>query len=175
MCVIYIHKNDIKLSSISECVKKYLEDEESEHPEFTKNVMDDFPDEPAYKKCRTTLNSAAKLESLVLIIFKLIHDFLNLLSNSFDQIQVLTIIMIIACCNYKAGAAKWEPPHGRFRHFFYPWSEYVKVGAVLRYCAYEVMALHGVLHSEIQVFLPLPVHASKLVQNRMCIFIYIQS
>ncbi|XP_050269117.1 aluminum-activated malate transporter 9-like [Quercus robur] len=99
--------------SLEECVKKYLEDEESEHPEFTKNVMDDFPDEPAYKKCRTTLNSAAKLESL-------------------------------------AGAAKWEPPHGRFRHFFYPWSEYVKVGAVLRYCAYEVMALHGVLHSEIQ-------------------------
>nr|POF05493.1 aluminum-activated malate transporter 9 [Quercus suber] len=99
--------------SLEECVKKYLEDEESEHPEFTKNVMDDFPDEPAYKKCRTTLNSAAKLESL-------------------------------------ANAAKWEPPHGRFRHFFYPWSEYVKVGAVLRYCAYEVMALHGVLHSEIQ-------------------------
>ncbi|KAG5563344.1 hypothetical protein RHGRI_005929 [Rhododendron griersonianum] len=49
-----------------------------------------------------------------------------------------------------AVAAKWEPPHGRFRHFFYPWSEYVKVSAVLRYCAYEVMALHGVLHSEIQ-------------------------
>lgn len=27
----------------------------------------------------------------------------------------------------------------------------MKVGAVLRYCAYEVMALHGILHSEIQV------------------------
>ena len=51
----------------------------------------------------------------------------------------------------KANSAKWEPPHGRFRQFFYPWSEYVKVGAVLRYCAYEVMALHGVLHSENQV------------------------
>lgn len=51
----------------------------------------------------------------------------------------------------QANSAKWEPPHGRFKHFFYPWSEYVKVGAVLRYCAYEVMALHGVLHSEIQV------------------------
>lgn len=57
--------------------------------------------------------------------------------------------------NCKANSAKWEPPHGRFRHFFYPWSEYVKVGAVLRYCAYEVMALHGVLHSEIQVSLSL--------------------
>lgn len=35
---------------------------------------------------------------------------------------------------------------------FYPWGEYVKVGAVLRHCAYEVMALHGCLHSEIQVY-----------------------
>ncbi|KAJ4832355.1 hypothetical protein Tsubulata_002153 [Turnera subulata] len=99
--------------SLEECVKKYLEDEGLEHPEFCKTVMDEFPDEPNYKKCKSTLNSSAKLETL-------------------------------------ANSAKWEPPHGRFRHFFYPWSEYVKVGAVLRYCAYEVMALHGVLHSEIQ-------------------------
>ncbi|KAK4435425.1 Aluminum-activated malate transporter 9 [Sesamum alatum] len=99
--------------ALEECVRKYLEDDGSDHPELTKTVMDDFPDEPAYKKCRSTLNSSAKLESL-------------------------------------ANSAKWEPPHGRFQHFFYPWSEYVKVGAVLRYCAYEVMAIHGVLHSEIQ-------------------------
>ncbi|KAI8569689.1 hypothetical protein RHMOL_Rhmol02G0297000 [Rhododendron molle] len=98
---------------IIECVRKYLEDDRSDNPEFSKTVMDEFPDEPAYRKCRSTLNSSAKIESL-------------------------------------AVAAKWEPPHGRFRHFFYPWSEYVKVSAVLRYCAYEVMALHGVLHSEIQ-------------------------
>ncbi|XP_004300841.1 PREDICTED: aluminum-activated malate transporter 9-like [Fragaria vesca subsp. vesca] len=99
--------------SLEECVRKYLADDGTEHPEFSKTVMDEFPDEPAYRKCRSTLNSSAKLESL-------------------------------------AVSAKWEPPHGRFRHFFYPWSEYVKVAAVLRYCAYEVMALHGVLHSEIQ-------------------------
>ncbi|XP_022737926.1 aluminum-activated malate transporter 9-like [Durio zibethinus] len=99
--------------ALEECVKKYLEDEGVDHPEFSKTVMDEFPDEPAYRKCRNALNSSAKLESL-------------------------------------ANAAKWEPPHGRFQQFFYPWSEYVKVGAVLRYCAYEVIALHGVLHSEIQ-------------------------
>ncbi|KAI4302929.1 hypothetical protein MLD38_038618 [Melastoma candidum] len=99
--------------SLEECVKKYLEDDGLNHPEFSKTVMDEFPDEPAYRRCRATLNSCAKLESL-------------------------------------AQAAKWEPPHGRFQHFFYPWAEYVKVGAVLRYCAYEVMALHGILHSEIQ-------------------------
>ena len=60
--------------------------------------------------------------------------------------------MVFAGFIWKAISAKWEPPHGRFRHFSYPWSEYVNVGAALRYCAYEVMALHGVLHSEIQVF-----------------------
>ncbi|OAY70974.1 Aluminum-activated malate transporter 9 [Ananas comosus] len=99
--------------SLEECVKKYLSDDGSDHPEFSKTVMDDFPDEPAFRKCRATLNSAAKLDSL-------------------------------------ANSAKWEPPHGKFRQFFCPWAEYVKVGAVLRHCAYEVMALHGCLHSEIQ-------------------------
>ncbi|KAJ8638781.1 hypothetical protein MRB53_015475 [Persea americana] len=99
--------------SLEECVRKYLKDDGSEHPEFDKTVMDDFDDEPAFRQCRATLNSSVKLESL-------------------------------------ANSARWEPPHGRFRHFFYPWSQYVKVGAVLRHCAYEVMALHGVLHSEIQ-------------------------
>uniref|UniRef100_A0ACD5VVQ8 Uncharacterized protein n=3 Tax=Avena sativa TaxID=4498 RepID=A0ACD5VVQ8_AVESA len=99
--------------SLEECIKKYLSDDGSEHPEFSKTVINDFPDEPAFKKCRATLNSSAKLDSL-------------------------------------ANSAKWEPPHGRFKHFFYSWAEYVKVGNVLRHCAYEVMALHGCLHSEIQ-------------------------
>lgn len=53
---------------LSECVKKYLDDEGLEHPEFSKTVMDEFPDEPAYRKCRATLNSSAKLDSLVLIL-----------------------------------------------------------------------------------------------------------
>ncbi|KAL0330003.1 UNVERIFIED_CONTAM: Aluminum-activated malate transporter 9 [Sesamum radiatum] len=114
--------------ALEECVRKYLEDDGSDHPELTKTVMDDFPDEPAYKKCRSTLNSSAKLESL-------------------------------------ANSAKWEPPHGRFQHFFYPWSEYVKVGAVLRYCAYEVMAIHGVLHSEIQAPYNLRVAFQKEIQD----------
>ncbi|KAJ7944987.1 Aluminum-activated malate transporter [Quillaja saponaria] len=114
-----LHKELVKnfnsvADSLEECVKKYLEDRGSEHPEFSTTVMDEFPDEPAYTRCRSTFNSAAKLESL-------------------------------------ADSAKWEPPHGRFQHFFYPWAQYVKVGAVLKYCSYEVMALHGVLHSEIQV------------------------
>nr|TKW12123.1 hypothetical protein SEVIR_5G016200v2 [Setaria viridis] len=99
--------------SLEECVKKYISDDGSKHPDFSKTVMDDFPDEPAFRKCRATLNSSEKLDSL-------------------------------------ANSAKWEPPHGRFKHLFYPWAEYVKVGNVLRHCAYEVMALHGCVHSEIQ-------------------------
>ncbi|MBA0824872.1 hypothetical protein Goarm_021509 [Gossypium armourianum] len=72
-----------------------LEDEGLDHQEFTKAMLlDEFPDEPAYRKCQAISHV----------------EFIG-------QIQVL---------------------------------EYVKVGAVLRYCAYEVMALHGVLHSEIQ-------------------------
>ncbi|KAF2297901.1 hypothetical protein GH714_004905 [Hevea brasiliensis] len=114
--------------SLEECVKKYLGDDGLEHPEFSKTVMDEFPDEPAYRKCRNTLNSSAKIESL-------------------------------------ANSAKWEPPHGRFPHFLYPWSEYVKVGAVLRYCAYEVMALHGVLHSEIQAPYNLRVRFQSEIQD----------
>ncbi|XP_029125396.1 aluminum-activated malate transporter 9 [Cajanus cajan] len=50
-----------------------------------------------------------------------------------------------------AKSAKWEPPHGRFMHFSYPWSQYVKVGVVLQYCAYEVVALQSIVHAEIQV------------------------
>ncbi|KAF2952180.1 hypothetical protein DAI22_01g317100 [Oryza sativa Japonica Group] len=49
-----------------------------------------------------------------------------------------------------ARSARWEPPHGRFRSFSFPWSHYARVGAVLRHCAYEVVAMHGCLHSEIQ-------------------------
>ncbi|XP_074586928.1 aluminum-activated malate transporter 9-like [Curcuma longa] len=52
--------------------------------------------------------------------------------------------------NSLANSAKWEPPHGGFAHFAYPWKEYVSVGAVLRHCAYEVMAMHGCLHSQTQ-------------------------
>eukprot|EP01018_Ginkgo_biloba_P034045 Gb_21421 [translate_table: standard] len=45
--------------------------------------------------------------------------------------------------------ASWEPRHGRFP-FRYPWHQYVKVGASVRYLAYSVVALHACLQSEIQ-------------------------
>lgn len=48
-----------------------------------------------------------------------------------------------------ANFARWEPPHGQFG-FGYPWKQYAKIGARMRYCAYCVEALNGCLNSEIQ-------------------------
>lgn len=104
-----LHKQIVKnfedvANLLEECVKEYLQDTAA---------MDDYEGQPAFQRCKSTLESSSKEQSM-------------------------------------ASFAKWEPPHGRFRHFFYPWSQYVKVGAVLRHCAFEVLALHGCLHSEIQ-------------------------
>ncbi|CAL0321823.1 unnamed protein product [Lupinus luteus] len=44
--------------------------------------------------------------------------------------------------------ARWEPCHGRFR-FGHPWKQYLKIGNLIRLCAYNIEALIACLaHSE---------------------------
>ncbi|KAL2540967.1 Aluminum-activated malate transporter 2 [Abeliophyllum distichum] len=48
-----------------------------------------------------------------------------------------------------ANFAKWEPRHGRFR-YRHPWDQYLKIGVLVRECAYRIDALNGYLNSEMK-------------------------
>ncbi|KAJ8767741.1 hypothetical protein K2173_020681 [Erythroxylum novogranatense] len=49
-----------------------------------------------------------------------------------------------------ANFARWEPGHGRFQ-FRHPWKQYLKVGTLVRQCAYRIEALSGCLLADKQV------------------------
>ncbi|OVA01485.1 Aluminum-activated malate transporter [Macleaya cordata] len=46
-----------------------------------------------------------------------------------------------------ANFARWEPAHGNFG-FRHPWKQYLKIGTMMRSCAYCIEALNGCINSE---------------------------
>ncbi|GJX30591.1 11S globulin seed storage protein G3-like protein [Tanacetum coccineum] len=51
---------------------------------------------------------------------------------------------------FQANLARWEPAHGRFK-FRHPWKQYLRVGALMRNCAYCIETLNGFISSEVQL------------------------
>ncbi|XP_021720558.1 aluminum-activated malate transporter 2-like isoform X2 [Chenopodium quinoa] len=47
-----------------------------------------------------------------------------------------------------ANFAFWEPSHGKFK-FRHPWKQYLKIGALIRKCAYSIDALNNYLNPDI--------------------------
>ncbi|PON63135.1 Aluminum-activated malate transporter [Parasponia andersonii] len=59
-----------------------------------------------------------------------------------------------------ANFAKWEPGHGRFL-FRHPWKQYLKIGALVRQCTYQIEALNSHLTSDMQT----PPEFTRLIQE----------
>lgn len=51
----------------------------------------------------------------------------------------------------QANFARWEPGHGRFQ-FRHPWDHYLKIGNLIRLCAYRMESLNAHLNSNLQVY-----------------------
>ncbi|KMT16365.1 hypothetical protein BVRB_3g055110 [Beta vulgaris subsp. vulgaris] len=48
-----------------------------------------------------------------------------------------------------ANFARWEPRHGQFR-YHHPWNQYIKLGSLIRQCAYRIDALDAYFKPDIQ-------------------------
>lgn len=102
-------------------------------------------DDPLYSGYRSAVESTSQEDALV--FFHPIMQHVPMLKDFVVCINPLVVFFF----HVKMSFAIWEPPHGRYKSFNYPWKNYVKVSGALRHCAFMVMALHGCILSEIQV------------------------
>ncbi|KAL0920574.1 hypothetical protein M5K25_009718 [Dendrobium thyrsiflorum] len=63
-----------------------------------------------------------------------------------------------------ANLARWEPMHGRFS-YLHPWSQYLRVGTAMRYCAYCIETLNVCINSENENQQKAPEHLKKHLSN----------
>ena len=103
-------------------------------------------DDPLYSGYRSAVQSTSQEESLVYMFTS--QSYIPVLS---EDHKVKELLISTFSCFLQLGFAIWEPPHGPYRSFSYPWKNYVKLSGALRHCAFMVMAMHGSILSEIQV------------------------
>lgn len=99
-------------------------------------------DDPLYGGYRAALQSTSQEETLV---FCFCRAFILYFCSSHNVCYESQSIL------FQLDFATWEPPHGPYKSFNYPWKNYVKLSGALRHCAFMVMAMHGCILSEIQV------------------------
>lgn len=103
-----------------------------------------------YSGYRSAVQSSSQEESLVCSCHNLSACPLEQTPKRQELFDFSLILM------FQLDFAIWEPPHGPYRTFNYPWRSYVKVSGALRHCAFMVMAMHGCILSEIQVNISIP-------------------
>lgn len=136
-------------SNIAACVNKYFDETDTEGKE--RSSLND----PIYKSYKAVLDSKSTDETLVIALCSLYNRNMIIIFPTYWHYYLL----------YSLGAdgkeqkfwveqalhASWEPRHS-IHCYRFPWQQYVKLGAVLRHFGYTVVALHGCLQTEIQVF-----------------------
>ncbi|XP_057523820.1 aluminum-activated malate transporter 8-like [Amaranthus tricolor] len=102
---------------------------------------------------------ASNLEKLAIFLeghgehyFKVIDDEMMAMNTKMDDKFLQSHKSILSSKTNEenlANFARWEPGHGRFR-LRYPWTQYVKIGALARQCAYHIETLTGFINTEIK-------------------------